>query len=153
MLPRYFSCLQLKKKMRIIGVYNAAALGPTNTQRNKHVIITSKRRFDVIITCLLRFVFTRGVLFDAVAQLLLPMTTLWIRFPHYWHFVPGIHRWLLLGWLNWALEQTVEWPVTWDALTHWGRVTHICVNELTIIVSDNGLSPIRRQAIIGTNAE
>ena len=30
---------------------------PTNTQRNKHVIITSKRRFDVIITCLLRFVF------------------------------------------------------------------------------------------------
>ena len=30
-----------------------------NTQRNKYVIITSKRRFDVIITCLLRFLFTR----------------------------------------------------------------------------------------------
>ena len=30
---------------------------PANTQRNKHVIITSKRRFDVIITCLLRCVF------------------------------------------------------------------------------------------------
>ena len=28
-----------------------------NTQRNRHVIITSKRRFDVIITCLLRCVF------------------------------------------------------------------------------------------------
>ena len=38
------------------------------------------------------------------------------------------------------------------ALTHWGRVTHICVSELTIIVSDNGLSPGRRQAIIWTNA-
>ena len=38
------------------------------------------------------------------------------------------------------------------ALTHWGRVTHICVNKLTIIGSDNGLSPDRRQAIIWTNA-
>ena len=38
-------------------------------------------------------------------------------------------------------------------LTHWGRVTHICVGKLTIIGSENGLSPIRRQAIIWTNAE
>ena len=37
-------------------------------------------------------------------------------------------------------------------LTHWGRVTHICVNDLTSIGSDNGLSPGRRQAIIRTNA-
>ena len=37
-------------------------------------------------------------------------------------------------------------------LTHWGWVTHICVSNLTIIVSDNGLSPGRRQAIIWTNA-
>ena len=37
-------------------------------------------------------------------------------------------------------------------LTHWGRVTHICVGNLTIIGSDNGLSPGRRQAIIWTNA-
>ena len=36
-------------------------------------------------------------------------------------------------------------------LTHWGRVTHICVNKLTIIGSDIGLSPGRRQAIIWTN--
>ena len=38
------------------------------------------------------------------------------------------------------------------SLTHWGRVTHICVGDLTIIGSDNGLSPGRRQAIIWTNA-
>ena len=38
-------------------------------------------------------------------------------------------------------------------LTHWGRVTHICVGKLTIIGSDNGLSPERRQAIICTNAD
>ena len=37
-------------------------------------------------------------------------------------------------------------------LTHWGRVTHICVGKLTIIDSDNDLSPDRRQAIIWTNA-
>ena len=29
---------------------------------------------------------------------------------------------------------------------------HICVGKLTIIGSDNGLSPGRRQAIISTNA-
>ena len=39
-----------------------------------------------------------------------------------------------------------------SSLTHWGRVTHICVSKLTIIDSDNGLSPGRRQAIIWTNA-
>ena len=49
----------------------------------------------------------------------------------------------------------VSWH--WDGfgnsiLTHWGRVTHICVSELTIISSDNGLLPGRRQAIIWTNA-
>ena len=38
-------------------------------------------------------------------------------------------------------------------LTHWGRVTHIYVSNPTIIGSDNGLSPSRRQAIIWTNAE
>ena len=40
-----------------------------------------------------------------------------------------------------------------ETLTHWGRVTHICLSKLTIIGSDNGLSPSRRQAIIWTNAE
>ena len=37
-------------------------------------------------------------------------------------------------------------------LAHWGRVTYICVSKLTIIGSDNGLSPGRRQAIIWTSA-
>ena len=38
------------------------------------------------------------------------------------------------------------------SLTHWGRVTHIYVGKLTIIGSDNGFSPERRQAIIWPNA-
>ena len=41
--------------------------------------------------------------------------------------------------------------ITRHALTHWGWVTHISVGNLTIIGSDNGLSPGRRQAIIWTN--
>ena len=44
-----------------------------------------------------------------------------------------------------------QWRDCCSTLTHWGRVTHICVNKLTIIGSDNGLSPGRRQAIIWTN--
>ena len=38
-----------------------------------------------------------------------------------------------------------------NMLTHWGRVTRICVSKLTIIDSDNDLSPGRRQAIIWPN--
>ena len=36
-------------------------------------------------------------------------------------------------------------------LTQWGRVMHICVGNVSIIGSDNGLSPARRQATIWTN--
>ena len=39
-----------------------------------------------------------------------------------------------------------------DHLTHWGRVTHLCVSKLTSIAPDNGSSPRRRQAIIWNNA-
>ena len=37
-------------------------------------------------------------------------------------------------------------------ITYWDRVTHLCGSKITIIGSDNGLSPGRRQAIILTNA-
>ena len=36
-------------------------------------------------------------------------------------------------------------------LTQWGRVTHICVGNLNVIGSDNGLSHGRRQSIIWIN--
>ena len=44
------------------------------------------------------------------------------------------------------------WWSTWLLSVNSLRPTHICVGELTIIASDNGLSPGRRQAIIWTNA-
>ena len=60
--------------------------------------------------------------------------------------------------LNFNREHTSIEKQAWDIsrhdciLTHWGRVRHICVSNVTIIGSDNGLSPGRRQAIIWTNA-
>ena len=79
---------------------------------------------------------------------------------------------------QWSYSQYMyhvsRWPVAWRSqsidsycigpvlkqylapaphrLTHWGRVTHICVSKVTIIGSDNGLSLGRRQAIIWSNA-
>ena len=51
-------------------------------------------------------------------------------------------------------QQHQHWHsyISCESLTHWGQVTHRCVSNLTIIGSDNGLSPVRRQAIIWTNA-
>ena len=47
------------------------------------------------------------------------------------------------------VQAAICWISPW---THWGRGTHICVSELTIIGSDNGLSPGRHQDIIWNNA-
>ena len=57
-------------------------------------------------------------------------------------------RMLIYCQLHLQEEQTT--PTT-KLLTHWGRVTHICVGNLTISGSDNGLSPGRRQSITWTN--
>ena len=62
---------------------------------------------------------------------------------------PGVKRSLASQCRAGASRHQVPMPI-W--LTHWGRVTHICVGKLTIVGSDNGLSPGRRQAIIRTNA-
>ena len=96
--------------------------------------------------------------------------------PRHWSFVRGIHRSPLNSLhkgpvtrgfcvffdvsLNSVLKNSqvgshdayltsLLWP---SYLTHWGRARHICVSKLTIIGSDNGLSPGRRQAIIWTIA-
>ena len=60
--------------------------------------------------------------------------------------------WTNEGRVCWRIYVSLATRSDRQYLTHWGRVTHICVGELTIIGSDNGLSPGRRQAIIWTNA-
>ena len=64
------------------------------------------------------------------------------------------HFFVHLEQTNWRLSK-LSWNTCvkrFRCLTHWGRVTHICVSKLTINGSDNGLPPDRRQAIIWTNA-
>ena len=48
-------------------------------------------------------------------------------------------------------HKALTWPNA-ASVTHWGRITHICVCKLTIIGSNNGLSPDRHQVIFWTNA-
>ena len=52
-----------------------------------------------------------------------------------------------------AVETYTKFQSDGFILTHWGRLTHICVGNLNSIICDNGLSPTRRQAIIWTKAE
>ena len=89
-------------------------------------------------------------------------------------FVMGIHRWPVNSLHKWPVTRkmlmTSSW--SWDsfylrffiwahnpsflinmhlAVSHWRRVTHICVSKITGIGLHNGLSPGRRQASIWTN--
>ena len=95
----------------------------------------------------------------------------WSVYVQYWIF-QKLHElkclFFVIGWrynvtssfIGWAHTQNGRWilqkkhhSIIWcHSLTHWGRATYICVGKLTIIGSDNGLSPERRQAIIWTNA-
>ena len=64
-----------------------------------------------------------------------------------------LHCNAITHWLSPYLDRFLLRPPIMPAcLTRWGRVTHICINKLTNIGSDNGLSPGQRQAIIWTNA-
>ena len=55
--------------------------------------------------------------------------------------------------LDWVCEQkSVSVHIKYTSLTHWGRLTHICIGKLTIIGSDDGLSPGLCQAVMWTNA-
>ena len=105
---------------------------------------------------------------DQILKYIILKENVWILLKISLKFVPKV-------WINYipALIQIMAWHRSGDKLlseprmislwcvyaslslnelTHWGRVTHICVSKLTIIGSDNGLSPGRRLAIIWTNA-
>ena len=60
-----------------------------------------------------------------------------------------LHRKIVKG--DDAAQTKIITEIGGALLTHW-RVTHIFVGNLTIICSDNGLSPGQPQAIIWTNA-
>ena len=64
----------------------------------------------------------------------------------------ALHRTYIMKWWDRFWYARVRTNTMRYNLTHWGRVTHICVSTLTTIASNNGLSPGRRQTIIWTNA-
>ena len=67
---------------------------------------------------------------------------------HYLILLHQIRNWVTTMCPSWWSMQKIENV----CLTHWGRVTHICVSKITTIIgSDNGFSPGRRQAIIWTS--
>ena len=81
----------------------------------------------------------------------------WFEMPSrsLWRYCNEIDR--IVSRIDWSTLSKIdrtrqEWMDGIDFLTHWGRATHICDSKLTIIASDNGLSPGRRQAIIWANA-
>ena len=79
-----------------------------------------------------------------------------------WSYYNEISLYISLTLFLWGSSMIFLWPghahvhqqtgLSLVQLTHWGRVTYKCVSKLTIIGSNNGLSPGRRQAIIWTNA-
>ena len=78
---------------------------------------------------------------------------------HTWVISKGLRTVGLIGLISvirvgFATWQGVEklFFASLSCLTHWGRVMHICISNLTIIGPDNGLGPGRRQAIIRINA-
>ena len=56
------------------------------------------------------------------------------------------------NWSIWNYFKCRRRCIDITGLTHWGRMTHICLGKLTITGSDNGLSPGRCQATIWTKA-
>ena len=109
------------------------------------MILVSKRHFRVLTVFLNNFNVSRHVWWpltalhhnDVAVVLVLPSGAA-IKYHHAYTTV-NLVSWMVLCNIN-------------ITLTHWGRVTHICVSKLTIIGSDNGLSPGQRQAIIWTIA-
>ena len=83
-----------------------------------------------------------GSSFGAIIQLAI----IWINFDQIlWRHMASLYN-ELSGSLLFFIRYSVHLPQLIEA--EW----LICVSKLTIIGSDNGLSPIRRQAIIWTNA-
>ena len=88
------------------------------------------------LCCLVRLTFTSKVKLNSKIKI----------YPLFELVHPITHHQLKLEPTNWD-----NWNNKTPWLTNWGQATHICVCEIIIISSDNGLSPGRRQAIIWTN--
>ena len=98
-------------------------------------------------------VFITPTLSSLVVQEIVIMTTSGAMSDYKVGIMTALDFQLLLGVYCECFEARVPTVMKLHFLTHWGRVTHICFSKLTIIGSDNGLSPDWRPAIISTNDE
>ena len=73
------------------------------------------------------------------------MVKLHLRFTKTYHTVN-------FNYINGFLTKSGQSYPRWRYLTYWRRVTHICVGNISVIGSDNGVSPGWHQAINWTNA-
>ena len=121
-------------------------------KRRHFDVITSKWRcFDVITTLLLRHLFDDHCLTSPWTNAVLLSI---VDSGKHFNEIPTKLHYFSFRKIHMKISSAKHRPFcsSLSVLTHWGRVTHICVGKLTIIGSDNGLSPERRQAIIRTNA-
>ena len=80
------------------------------------------------------------------------MSSFWQNFHHWLHWKLSIEMINLLLHNRHLIAYEASTCEENCVLTHWTWLMHISVSNLTIIGSDDGLSPGRRQAIIWTNA-
>ena len=116
----------------------------------KHIVMI----ITLTVPCLFELITLKSCLF-----LPRPISRSWVQGSRIWWVVcslscnqlkPPISHLVNLKITGYFRKKISLLPGVW--LTHWGRVMYICVGKTTIIGSDDGLSPGRRQAIIWTNA-
>ena len=106
--------------------------------------------FLVVLFCTKKF--SRSVILHGDWGVFLMLTYIHYKTPPD-IYVLSSHIFTLLNLSNRFLVVATGSNLLLHILVHWVPVTHVCVSKTTIIGSDNGLSPGRRQAIICTDAE
>ena len=108
-------------------------------------------------------------IFDPAFPFTIKKTLVWFHISHIWKSFRRAMFWIIMNCVPSnliALTRASGFKFLWlsdshvilflifsfQALTHWGQKTLICVGNQTIVVSSNGLAPGRHQAIIWTNA-
>ena len=97
---------------------------PTNTQRKKRVIITSKRRFEVLITRLLHCVFAENVLYCEFASLVFQVC--WSTCFMAWKTAMRTNHWLLRQPCDLREKRKVSWG--WNLADAVSIVTDVLFN-------------------------
>ena len=116
----------------------------TETYTHEDLKSLTTKSFSSLSLALVRNIYTHEALKRLTTESFPPVPTRLVRNTDL--RIKGLNNEIMLLLVYDARQKHIH-----EASTHWGRVTHICVGELTIISSDNDLSPGRRQAIIWTN--